>query len=141
MDTRLPKISLRLCLAAPASAFAEATSATPEFGGSVVQVILSLVVVVALLFGSLHLLKRLSAPRGAAAGLLRIVAGTAVGPRERVVVVEIADTWLVLGVAPGNIRPLHQLPRQTLPPPNETASPGKDFAGWLKHVTDRRNAQ
>ena len=55
--------------------------------------------------------KRLSAPRGDAAGLLRIVAGTAVGPRERVVVVEVGDTWLVLGVAPGQVSALAEIPR------------------------------
>jgi flagellar protein FliO/FliZ len=37
-----------------------------------------------------------------------------VGQRERVVVVEIGDDWLVLGVAAGQVRALHTLPAQTL---------------------------
>lgn len=141
MSTRLSIIFLRLCLAAPAAALAQATPAPTEFGGNILQVILSLVVVMLLLFGSLFVLKRLSAPRGAAAGLLRVIGGTAVGSRERVVVVEIADTWLVLGVTPGSVTPLHQLPRQTVPPVDAAAGAGKDFAGWLKQVLDRRNAR
>ena len=137
-----PLSSLLLIIAAgiPAAANAQATSSPGELGGSLLQVILSLVVVVLLLVGSIYLLKRLSAPRGSAAGLLRVIAGAAVGTRERVVIVEVGDTWLVLGVAPGSVTPLHQLPRQVLAPAGEPAALGKDFAGWLKQVMVRRNA-
>ena len=112
-----------------------------DLGGSVLQMLLGLGVVLLLVVGSMFLLKRLAAPRGAAAGLLRVVAATAVGTRERVVVVELGETWLVLGVAPGRVTSLSQLPRQgssaaVLPEP-----PGRDFAGWLKQVMDRRNAR
>ncbi len=124
--------------AAPQLAAAQAV-AVPELGGSLVQMLLGLGVVLLLLFASLSLLKRLAAPRGAAAGLLRIVAGTAVGTRERVVVVEVGDTWLVLGVAPGRVTALSQVPRQEMPA--VTPLPGKDFAGWLKQVMDRGNAR
>jgi flagellar protein FliO/FliZ len=95
-----------------------------------------LAIVLALLFASLWLLKRLSAPRGQAAGLMRIVAGTAVGTRERVVVLEVGSTWLVLGVAPGRITALAEMPRENLaaePEPGAT----KDFAGRLKQIIDR----
>ncbi|MHB1061000.1 MAG: flagellar biosynthetic protein FliO, partial [Thiobacillus sp.] len=34
-----------------------------------------------------------------------------VGARERVVVVEVDNTWLLLGVGGGNVRLLHTLPR------------------------------
>jgi len=140
MNTRFPLIVLRLCLAAPAAALAQTAPPAAELGGGILQVVLSLILVVLLLFGSLYALKKLSAPRGAAAGLLQVIAGAAVGSRERVVVVEIADTWLVLGVAPGSVTALHQLPRRPLPAANETTQRGKDFAGWLKQVMDRRNA-
>ncbi len=136
------KIRITLLLlsatAAPRLAAAQAAAA-PELGGSLLQMLLGLGVVLLLLFASLYLLKRLAAPRGAAAGLLRIVAGTAVGTRERVVVVEVGDTWLVLGVAPGRVTPLTQLPRQEVPAAH--ALPGKNFAGWLQQVMDRRNAR
>ena len=114
------------------------TVRTPEFGTTLLQMLFGLVVVLLLLFVSLYLLKRLTAPRGGAAGLLRVVAGTAVGTRERVVVLEVNDTWLVLGVTATNITPLTQLPRSQVPA--ATASPGKDFGSWLKQVMDRRNA-
>ena len=128
---------LLLALVLPNLATAESSNA-PELGASVVQMLLGLGVVLVLVFASLYLLKRLAAPRGAAAGLLRVVASTAIGPRERVVVLEIGDTWMVLGTAPGSVTALTQLPRQNLP--SVPSVSGKDFAGWLKQITERRNA-
>jgi flagellar protein FliO/FliZ len=127
-------------LAAPAVLAQPPAPAAPEIGGSLLQVILGLGVVIALLFGALWLLKRLSAPRGAAAGILRVVAGAAVGPRERIVLVEVGDTWLVVGVAPGQVSALHQLPRQSLAAA-PTAPAGKDFGAWLRQMTERKNAR
>jgi flagellar protein FliO/FliZ len=138
MNTRLPPLLLTFVAAIPSVANAQVTATPAEFGGNLLQVILSLVLVVLLLVGSLYLLKRLSVPRGAAAGMLRVIAGTAVGTRERVVIVEVGDAWLVLGVAPGSVTPLHQLPRQVLTPASEPTAFAKDFAGWLKQVMDRR---
>jgi flagellar protein FliO/FliZ len=40
-----------------------------------------------------------------------VVGSTAVGTRERVVVVEVDGTWLLLGVGGGNVRLLHSQPR------------------------------
>ena len=135
MKLRISRL-LPWAVAVPRLAAAE-TARTPELGSTLVQMLLGLGVVLLLLFVSLYVLKRLSAPRGSAAGLLRVVAGTAVGTRERVVVLEVDDTWLVLGVTATNITPLTQLPRRQVAP---TVAPGKDFGGWLKQVMDRRNA-
>ena len=128
--------SLLLMSIAPA-AWAEA-AAVPDAGGSVVQMLLGLGVVLAMMVGSLWLLKRLTMPRGPSSGLMKVVAGTAVGPRERVVILEVGSTWLVLGVAPGEVSMLAEVPRLDLPapPPGEH---GKDFANWLKQITDRRH--
>ena len=130
--------TLLLVCAAPSMAAAQSSGA-PELGSSVAQMLVGLGVVLALVFASLYLLKRLSAPRGAAAGLLRIVAATSVGPRERVVVLEIGETWLVLGTAPGSVTSLMQLSRQDLPAADSGA--GKDFAGWLKQISERRHGR
>jgi flagellar protein FliO/FliZ len=99
--------------------------------------VFGLVLVLALLLGALWLLKRISQPRGAAAGLLRVVAGVAVGSRERVVILELGNSWLVLGVAPGQVTTLAEIPRQEVPTsPAMTA--GKDFPAWLKQVMKNR---
>lgn len=45
-------------------------------------------------------------------GAVKVVGSTAVGPRERVVLVEVEGTRLVLGVGGGNVRLLHTLPAE-----------------------------
>lgn len=124
----------------PALANAQAAAPAPDLGGNFFQLLFGLAVVIALLFASLWLLKRLSAPRGEAAGLMRVVAGTAVGARERVVVLEVAETWLVVGVAPGHVTALAEIPRGNLPPVPGPAE-AKDFSGRLKQLLDRDNAR
>ncbi|MBU0752763.1 MAG: flagellar biosynthetic protein FliO [Gammaproteobacteria bacterium] len=137
---RIPPAVRRLLLliaVSPAPTFAQAAP-TADLGGSALQLILSLLLVLGLLWGSLWLLKRLSAPRGVAGGLMKVVAATAVGTRERVVVVEVGSTWLVLGVAPGRVSALAEIPQQALPPP---AAEAKDFSGWLRQVVERKNGR
>lgn len=142
MCPSVPKPAVRLTFAALAapSAWAHAQAApAQDLGGGVFQLLFGLAAVLALLFASLWLLKRLSAPRGEAAGLLRIVAGTAVGARERVVVVDVGGTWLVLGVAPGRVSALAELPRGTIPEAPKPAE-GGDFPARLRQIFDRRHA-
>jgi flagellar protein FliO/FliZ len=133
-----------LFLACLATGAAQAETASPSLaqaGTGIVQLLAGLALVVGLIFASLWLLKRLSTPRGATAGLLRVVAGTAVGPRERVVLVEIGDEWLILGVAPGSVSALHRLRRQDLgAPPTEKAAPATDFGTRLRGMLERKNA-
>lgn len=74
--------------------------------GSWLQGLVALGVVLGLLWGAAKLAKR--AGNGAfRPTLLRAVSSVSVGPRERVVVVEVGSKWIVVGVAPGNVRALH----------------------------------
>jgi flagellar protein FliO/FliZ len=57
-----------------------------------------------------------------------------------VVVVEIGDTWLVLGVAPGQVTALHQLPKIESDI-NEGFPASPRFAEWLGVVMKRRGAE
>lgn len=104
-----------LTLAAPAVA------APPETGSMLLSMALSLTLVLALIIGSLWLLRRLRLGQGAAGGVLRIIASAAVGPRENIVVVEVGEEWLVLGVAPGQVRLLQTRPRGQLADADGTA--------------------
>lgn len=97
----------RPCLAA------ETASVSEPLAG-VGQMLFGLAVVLGILAASVWLLKRLSNPlRGN--GLLRILGVTAVGPRERVVLLEAGDKILMLGVTPNNVRTLHVFARDELP--------------------------
>lgn len=136
MKRALSAVLLVLC-AACADARAEAAP-LPDAGTSVVHMLLGLGVVIIVLLGVMHLLKRLGPARLAGSGLMRVVGGVAVGTRERVVVVEVGDTWLVLGVAPGQVRNLHTLPRgENLSEPPRDGM-GNDFAHWLRNTMEKR---
>lgn len=117
-----------------------AADAAPSVAGSAVQMVLGLAVVIGLLLASLWLIKRLSAPRGAAAGL-KVLGAAPVGPRERVVLVEIAGKVLVLGVTSGNVSALHTLSADELgdfdPGAPSHPAPG-GFGGRLKRAMEQR---
>ena len=132
MPKRLPFL-----IAASTPSLLAAAEAAPagDLGGSLVSMLGGLAVVVAMLFASLWLLRRLAQPRGAGAGMLRILAAAAVGSRERVVVVEVGNSCLVLGVAPGQVTSLAQIPRDQLPPP--PAPPEAGFAARVRQALDR----
>jgi flagellar protein FliO/FliZ len=86
------------------AAAAETASTSSGYFGVVASLLLILggFVLVALLV-------RRWMPHGAQAGLVKVVGAASVGPRERVVVVEVDDTWLVLGVGSGQVRSLHTM--------------------------------
>lgn len=128
--------------ATPLFAADAAVPAAPGITDGLGQMLLGLAVVLGLLLGCLWLIKKLSAPHGAAAGL-RVLGAVPVGPRERVVLVEVGGQVLVLGVTPTNVRTLHTLPADTLqntsPGAPPISGPFGDFQGWLKRSMERRN--
>ncbi|WP_018917811.1 flagellar biosynthetic protein FliO [Vreelandella zhanjiangensis] len=70
----------------------------------------ALAFVIAMILLCTALLKRWQNVRPQQGARLRVITSTPVGSRERVVVVEIEDTWLVLGVSGGRITKLHERP-------------------------------
>ncbi|EIF29191.1 flagellar biosynthetic protein FliO [Burkholderia sp. Ch1-1] len=88
-----------------------AGTAVPALGvGAVLQTIVGLLVVIGLVFGCAWLARRLGLQPANRGGLVKTIGGASLGGKERVAVVEIGDTWLVLGAAPGNVRLLHTMP-------------------------------
>lgn len=128
--------ALLVCLLARSAGAAEAM---PSITEGLLQMLIGLAVVVGLLLGSLWLIKRISAPGGAARGM-KIVGGLALGPRERVVLIEVADKVLVLGITAAGINTLHTLERAELPeePLDAKGHAQTDFGQWLKKSLERR---
>ena len=113
--------------------------------GGMLQFALGLAVVLGLIVAAGWFMKRFSLGPSAS-GLIRVVAGAAVGQRERVVLVEIGDTWMVLGVAPGRVSALHTLPRGETGTAIAQQATGASanppgFAGWLKETMEKRRAR
>lgn len=110
--------------------------------GGVMQIIFSLILVLAAVALVAWIMKRINLPQHGTASLLKVISGVAVGPRERVVLMEVNDTWLIVGVAPGQVRTLHTMPRGTLPSGSAhlASAPDGKFQMWLKQMVEKRNA-
>ena len=79
-------------------------------------------------------LRRLSGGRGFSQGTMKLIDALPVGTRERIVVVEVGDQWLVLGITASQITPLHTLPRQSLPP-----EAGQSFQARLRQFMEKKH--
>ncbi|MBI5911033.1 MAG: flagellar biosynthetic protein FliO [Betaproteobacteria bacterium] len=131
------------CLETAVAAAPQAGAASALPAGSVAQVVAGLAAVLALVGAAAWLLRRFSPLRGTASGLIRIVGGAALGQRERIVLVEVGGTWLLVGVAPGQVRTLHAMPRTESAiapgaPAPAPATADAGFATWLRRMTEKR---
>ncbi|MCK9531581.1 MAG: flagellar biosynthetic protein FliO [Gammaproteobacteria bacterium] len=107
---------LSLTLPTVALAAGEKAPADPVGAGGILQVFIALVFVLALIVGLAFLLRRFSTVQPGAAGAIRVLGGVALGQRERAVLVQVGETQLLIGIAPGEIRTLHVLDKPvTLP--------------------------
>ena len=79
-------------------------ASSPVFG--MMQGLVGLVIVVGLIFAAGWLMKKIG-PRTRSSGVVQVVGGASVGPREKVVVVRFNGQTLLLGVAPGQVSLLH----------------------------------
>jgi flagellar protein FliO/FliZ len=128
------------CLETAAVAAPPAGAGPAVAAGSVAQVVIGLAVVLALFGAIAWVLKRYSGLRGTGSGLIRIIGGAAVGQRERIVLVEVGGTWLLLGVAPGQVRALHTMPKdESAAAPDAAAPADQGFASWLRRMSEKRN--
>jgi len=109
------------------------------------QTIFALLLVLGLLIGLAWLLKRYGPKPGGGLANLRVVGALNIGGRERIMVVEVGDQWIVVGAAPGRVNALHTMPRQDVDLGAGTGAaqgsvPATRFADWLKNTMDKRNA-
>jgi len=116
--------ALALIALSPAAALAQ--EAAPALDGRLGQLLGSLLLVLALVVGLAWLARRLNGGRLAAGRNLRLVGGLSLGSRERIMVVEVGEVQLVLGVAPGRVQTLHVLDK----PLSEAPAP-EGFAARL----------
>lgn len=134
-----PPLALAVEATHPAYVPPPAAAVSP---GSVLQVILSLLLVLAAVVLVGWVLKRINLPQQGAGNALKVVSGVAVGQRERIVLVEVNDTWLVVGVAPGQVNALHTMPKGVVPSVTGPAtSDDSKFQVWLKQMMEKRNVR
>jgi flagellar protein FliO/FliZ len=94
----------------PLAQSAEGTASAVSMA-SFLQVILALAVVLAAIALFAWCLRRWMPGPAGAGGFLRVLGGVMVGPKERLVLVEVGETWLLLGVAANSVNLLHTMPK------------------------------
>ena len=128
-----------LLLLLPITSTAAETAPPIVSAGTYIQTTLALILIVGVLIGGAWLAKKMSGGKGFGQGGMKIIGGVTLGPRERIVLIEVGDEWLVIGIVPGQIRTLHRLTKGLSTPDDLTPSPSEPpFAQWLHSVTERR---
>ncbi len=115
---------------------------SPVSPGGMLQVLLGLVAVLAAIAATAWLLRRFVPGQSGAGGMLRVIGGVMVGPKERLVLVELGETWLLLGVASGHVSALHTMPKpqgQSVLGGPATREAG--FAAWLRRAKQGRGGE
>lgn len=107
--------------------------------GDLSQMVLTLLLILGLMVGGAWLLKRFGLARPGGSNMAKVVGGVSLGGRERIVIVEIADQWIVVGVGPGRVNSLATLPRQDIAQAPNQMPIGANFSLWLKQKIDKRN--
>jgi len=122
---------------------AEATAPSPTL--SMLKMVLGLVIVLAVMAAFAWGAKRFLPNPSNQNAVVKVLGGASVGTRERVVVLEIADRWIVVGVANGQVNALANLePGKSMPTAHETeislnqsANSLQPFTNWLKHSMNK----
>ena len=110
---------------------------SPTMG--LLQVVFSLLAILALIIGAAWLAKRFFTVNTQAGTVIKLLGGINVGGREKVLLLEIGEQWVVVGVAPGHISTLTTMPRQAVTANTGQEQP-KSFSAWLKQIMDKNNA-
>lgn len=105
---------------------------------NVLQLLFALAIVLVVIYGAATLFRRFSGTMGSVSSCMKVVSALMVGQRERVIIVELEDEWLVLGVTAHSINLLCRMPRKESTP---TALPTDPFARWLKGALSKTRSR
>ncbi len=107
--------------------------AASSLGGQLAQLVLGLLLVVGLIFFLAWLLRRVQQAGSAGKGqVIELIGSRALGPRDRLVLVQVGNEQILLGLTPGTITPLHVLKEPVQVPSAEQATP--EFAQRLMEL-------
>lgn len=106
----------------PASAIS-----TPD----ILNLISGLFIVIIIFLCIAYLLKRLTGGNITSRGYFKVIDTLHLGTREKIILVRAVDSYLVLGISPGNIKSLHVVTGQL---PEEAAETEPDFKSRLRDV-------
>jgi flagellar biosynthetic protein FliO len=127
---------------APAPTPGPVTMPAGSATGNLLQTLFALIVVLAVLGALAWFLKRYGPKAGGGGANLRIVGSLNLGGRERLLVVEVGNQWIVVGASPGRVNALATMPKQEgiegTAALAQHAPSANSFADWLKQTIDKR---
>jgi flagellar protein FliO/FliZ len=124
------------CQAAEVAA-TPAAPGTVSTAGGLFSVLFGLVAVIAMIVGLAWMARRVGMLRPQDNVLIQVVGAASLGARERVAIVQVQESWIVVGISPSGVTPLATLPKGHAVLPPGLASPA-GFAGKLKAMLDAR---
>lgn len=101
-------------------------------GGQLTQLVLGLLLVVGLIFVLAWLMRRVQSIGPGNAQVIEMIGSRALGPRDRLVLVQVGEEQILLGITPGRITPLHVL--KTPVPTTESQPATPEFAQRLMEL-------
>ena len=102
-------------------------------GGQLTQLVLGLLLVLGLIFALAWLLRRVQQTGPRQGQLIELISSRALGARDRMVLVQVGNEQILLGLTPGRITPLHVL-KEPVQVPSATQSATPEFARRLMEV-------
>jgi flagellar protein FliO/FliZ len=119
---------------------AQAQSTPVSTSTGLLQIFLALAFVIAIMLLFAWLVKRVGPIANGHKLPVKVIGGISLGNRERVMVIEVADQWLVVGVTAQQINTLSTMPKQSIPENEAGANQlNAPFAEWLKKTIEKRN--
>lgn len=100
------------------------------------QILVSFLVVIGLILALAWLMRRTGRFGAENTRILKIIDSLSLGMREKIILVEVNDINIVVGIAPGHIRALHVFERNMNKPVKENISPRNETHGF-KQIMSR----
>jgi len=108
----------------------------PQAGESLISVMFSLILVVAIIFLIAWSMRRMGGKVFKTNSAIKVISGISMGSREKVVLVQVGKQQLLLGVAPGRVQTLHVLQDPVESDVSDNDSDGS-FASRLKSIVNK----
>jgi len=115
--------------AAPVAVPPVSSALSSGVGSQLLQLVLGLLLVVGLIFVLAWLMRRVQRAGPAGNQVIELVGSRALGPRDRLVLVQVGNEQVLLGVSPGSITALHVMTEPVAVPETQNATP--EFARRL----------
>ena len=126
-------LPLSVLAAEPVVATAAVPVAGASVGGQLTQLVLGLLLVLGLIFALAWLLRRVQQAGPRQGQVIELISSRALGARDRLVLVQVGNEQILLGLTPGRITPLHVL-KEPVRVPSATQSATPEFARRLMEV-------